>query len=379
MADQIEIGNVSASEVYAKLQESGISQVEAGLLVGQWIVDTFGKGKKVFKYAPPVPEVDAACTSTFAREFAHADWVDGESVVQAETTPGEEGFNARFHKIEADIDALGAETAKSLACISSLRKAVHDALEQVRVAINQLNEDVYACCGGGITTKPGTLPSSVSDLWGQLALQHAGEFELHGQPMVLYSTQKGLVALPKLATVTAHPQIGQRVVAAGKLAALFATHPEIAAQFGTGAVTKSALVQRFGGELAADGRSLVELVAMLPKAASFTSLSALVSAVADLEGAAMRSSPAEASALKTSLGLQSDQAAVADAGVSTLVFLSKTVKTALLEAGITTVRALANAEGDRLLRVLRAAGVDVASAQVVEWGATARTLMGLDG
>lgn len=50
----------------------------------------------------------------FERTCIHRDWVDGEDIVQAGSSPNDEGFNARFHKIEADLDALGGYVNRSL-------------------------------------------------------------------------------------------------------------------------------------------------------------------------------------------------------------------------------------------------------------------------
>ena len=42
---------------------------------------------------------------TYSRtDFAHKDWIDGESIVQA---GGENGFNTRFHACEKEFDKIG--------------------------------------------------------------------------------------------------------------------------------------------------------------------------------------------------------------------------------------------------------------------------------
>lgn len=106
------------------------------------------KSKRVFDYTDPV---DAAqppqCRATFVRSFVHADWIDGESVVQAETTTLEEGFNSRFHKLEKDLDALAADIAKAFVCLGDQRAEVSRAFEEVKTEINRINSDVFECCG----------------------------------------------------------------------------------------------------------------------------------------------------------------------------------------------------------------------------------------
>ena len=81
-----------------------------------------------FDYKFPVPPSDPNAQSKFTRGFAHKDWVDGQDTVQAERTDNEQGFNARLHQIERDLDALGANLATAFACIQILRGQVVQAL-----------------------------------------------------------------------------------------------------------------------------------------------------------------------------------------------------------------------------------------------------------
>jgi hypothetical protein len=89
-----------------------------------------------FNYQFPVPTTDPNCKSTFTRVFHHDDWVDGQDVVQAQQTSEEEGFNARFHKLERDVDALGENLKSAFAAIEILRGQVVAALNDIK---NQFN------------------------------------------------------------------------------------------------------------------------------------------------------------------------------------------------------------------------------------------------
>jgi hypothetical protein len=60
-----------------------------------------------------MPEFDF----TFERRFRHEDWVDNQSRVQA---GGPEGFNQRFHALEADLDAVGAVVNEIRAAMNAL-------------------------------------------------------------------------------------------------------------------------------------------------------------------------------------------------------------------------------------------------------------------
>ncbi|MEQ8764716.1 MAG: hypothetical protein RL885_12370, partial [Planctomycetota bacterium] len=121
-----------------------------------------GKTKRIFAYSEPLAaELPEDCRAQFARGFAHTDWIDGESVVQAEKTSLEDGFNKRFHDIEKDLDALGEDIARAFVCLGKQRSVVSRALDEIRSEINRIHSDLYDCCQdeGGPVFQP--LPGQV--------------------------------------------------------------------------------------------------------------------------------------------------------------------------------------------------------------------------
>jgi hypothetical protein len=98
-----------------------VSKADAAVIVGNWIVENVGRAPRVFLYRTDFPATDTGCTPQFVRSFVHQDWVDGEDVVQAEQTTGEEGFNLRFHRIEGDLDALARDVATAFVCLAVQR------------------------------------------------------------------------------------------------------------------------------------------------------------------------------------------------------------------------------------------------------------------
>ncbi len=103
--------------------------------------------KRVFTYSAPVSATQpAGCQASFTRSFVHTDWIDGESIVQAEQTTIEEGFNSRFHNIENDLDALATDIAQAFVCLGDQRAAISKALDEVRAELNRINADIYGCC-----------------------------------------------------------------------------------------------------------------------------------------------------------------------------------------------------------------------------------------
>ncbi|EKV27257.1 hypothetical protein C882_1759 [Caenispirillum salinarum AK4] len=107
------------------------------------LAEKVGKSKRVFKYGETFDAERAGCSPSFVRSFAHTDWIDGESVVQAETSTIEEGFNSRFHKIEDDLDGLAEDVSKSFGCLADLRAELAERLDELRQEINRVNADLH--------------------------------------------------------------------------------------------------------------------------------------------------------------------------------------------------------------------------------------------
>lgn len=88
-----------------------------------------------------VGTTDPSAIFDFVRSFHHTDWIDGESLVQAGKTPDEAGFNDRFHAIERDLDALGANVQRAIAAIVTLRAQVRLCLNEIVSVVNQKDKD----------------------------------------------------------------------------------------------------------------------------------------------------------------------------------------------------------------------------------------------
>jgi hypothetical protein len=56
---------------------------------------------------------------TYTRTFAHNDWIDGESIVQAS---GENGFNTRFHGCEKEFDTISATFRQVNTALKSIQQ-----------------------------------------------------------------------------------------------------------------------------------------------------------------------------------------------------------------------------------------------------------------
>lgn len=88
-----------------------------------------------FTFQEQLDEQDPECTAKFDRGFEHTDWIDGESVVQAET---DDGFNVRFHKIMEDFDALAADARQGLECTAALRASLFKVIGEAQAELARL-------------------------------------------------------------------------------------------------------------------------------------------------------------------------------------------------------------------------------------------------
>jgi len=190
---QIGMGAQSASAVYTQLMEKGVTATEAGLITSQWIAEIYGIQERHFNYARAFPATVPACgPQHFTAKFKHKDWVDGEDVVQAGSTPGEDGFNLRFHRIETDLKDLGSDVAQAFACMEQMRRDLRALLDEIRVAINHLNQDVYRCCrekGSGY---------SIRDVGKTYTSGHRfmGVTRMGDVQVTLWDTAQGMMVLP---------------------------------------------------------------------------------------------------------------------------------------------------------------------------------------
>lgn len=342
----LDLGGMTPDVVYQKLQAAGVSEVDAGLLVSGWIYQNFGNVQRTFAYAVPFDAVDTNCAAaTFARTFHHADWVDGESVVQAQQTTGEDGFNFRFHQIEGDIDGLAAEIAKLYACVAEMRSQLHDRLEELGAEINRIDADVFA-----LQQRPtGTLPGRYTGLIDSpnfIASTNIGKTNV-----MLWQTQNGMLALPATMPLAGDPVTDQRVQDAADFGRFMAENTDVTAAFGTTGITKEAFVQKFGTDTTASGKTVADVLQNIPDTATFATPQDLTDAVAQSNAASITSSTTNLTGVMGA-ALGTTTANAANAGVDTLTSLTPATRSALTAAGIDTVGKLATANPDDVSKAL---------------------------
>lgn len=138
--------NNSLDDILARAAQLNMNSNQTLDLIWGAIDVVRGKSKRVFSYSDALDAQKLDCESNFNRSFEHQDWIDGESVVQAEQTSLEDGFNHRFHLIEKDLDSLSSNVEKAFACIAGQRSEISGLLAEVRAELNRINSDIHECC-----------------------------------------------------------------------------------------------------------------------------------------------------------------------------------------------------------------------------------------
>lgn len=360
MAD-LQFGGITANQVLSKLTDARVSEDEAKRFVAGWVWENaFGVGRR-FDYVRPFPAMDPVpAPAPFVREFEHADWMDGESAVQAGQTPTEQGFNERFHRIERDLDRLGALEASFAAAVAAMRSSLHDALEDVRAEFNRINADIADLRAGRGT--------SVGPVRFDPGPKFVGTTKFFDKAVQVWQTTDGhTFTIPTVEAVSLPPSAGG--TRAPKVAEVFARDPDIRAAF-PAAVKVGDLVEKFGDRRTADGVLLSDVLAAAPPDQTFANLDAVVTDLADRDAALLRGIGADAG-VRTTLGVAAGQGGTAPA--ARLDGVNSAVGDALGAANLHTVADLAGATPDHLTAAAAARGQALSASQAAAIIARART------
>ena len=82
--DTLQLDGMAISDVMKSIRDTGVGDSEASIILGTWLIQQGARQQRVFNYQIDFPAVETDCVETFTPTFHHTDWVDGESVVQAQ-------------------------------------------------------------------------------------------------------------------------------------------------------------------------------------------------------------------------------------------------------------------------------------------------------
>ncbi|MEU5903555.1 hypothetical protein ABZ780_04155 [Micromonospora sp. NPDC047467] len=371
MASEINYDGMTVTELYEVFTRHGIPPSDASVLVASWIYENVGTAKRVFSYAESFPAVEPGCAPPpFARTFAHTDWVDGEDVVQAGQTPGEQGFNERFHRIEHDLDHLGTDLAKAFTCMAAMRVSLRRLLDEIRAEINRLHSTVHE---NKVTLGPHAI-EQIPNYIGALDFgKYMGTTMFMDKKVSIWQTKAGTIVLPAVETLGVDVVVGPKVRGAAQLARHAAEHSDVRQRFPR-EVKLVEFIRFFGEEELADGRLVRDVLKVLPADTSYPSLDAMFGEVSEREAAIVRTTVGASSAVSAALGIEAELENVADADIAMLAGVPTKARAALTRAGISTLGKLADAKPEQVLAVMKEAGVRADVGDAAEWTGYAQTL-----
>jgi hypothetical protein len=352
--------------------EAASSQSEAYAIVGDYLTQiSAAVTRPPFAYKASFAKSAPGCRSNFVRGFTHRDWRDGQDLVQAEQSAGEDGFNFRFHQIEKDLDALHADIQGAFTCLADQRAALADLLNELKTEINLINLDIgrlQDCC-----RKQSDVVLTRDDI---VEGKFLGGVNWFGKSMHVFATSKGTVLLPKVGPVDGgdgpgDPRI-KRVVALGEI---LEVHKELSRAFRDGPVSRETLIRDFGGFTTDDGVTLKDTLTILAPDSVFASGVELLTAVADREAAAIRTGGRTDRVLTTQFGGRTVVGAVKDQAIEGFDVIPAEERSVLLTSGFETVGSLAGATTKQVVEVLARDGITASPGTVAGWLAAASALI----
>jgi hypothetical protein len=371
-----EIVGINPDELVTRIIDRGVSKYDAAKLVNNLVAIHLGHAPRRFRYSAPVPQAEAlACSPAFARLFAHQDWVDGESVVQAGESADDKGFNWRFNSLAADLDDLNLDAKRLYECLVVVVTAYAAALADVGAELNRLNSDVASLMQRLPAETPWRVDINDSP-------QFLGVRELDGRKVTMWKTDQNVMVLPGVETIALKDTIGQRLETSGLVMRYAATNKDFAKELAGGVAMKD-LAVKFGAEPLGDGRTLEQALAVLPPEASFTTLEAAAEAVNIQEQAFIKSTVGSVEAVSTVTGVTSEgkplTAISATAVAMSVANAPAELTTGLSKAGLNSVEDVAALGSKQLVGKLNAQGVTLSVGQALELSARASMLAKLRG
>lgn len=372
--DTLQLDGMAISDVMKSIRDTGVGDSEASIILGNWLIQQGARQQRVFNYQTDFPAVETDCVETFTPTFHHTDWVDGESVVQAQQSAGEEGFNSRLHKIEQDFAAVRTDLGQVFACLANMRSEIRSLLDELRTQINLINADLFNLAQGRASYEPPSFsPVSYIPPFDATNAHFVGSTKYFDKDVAVWQTSQGTIMLPNVTPTPSNPASDPRVSGTASLAKFMTSNPQFLQQFGGKTVSKADLVKNYGTQTLDNGMTVADAVSILPDTASYPNSDALVSDLAERQAGAIRSSGGS-DVVNAALGVQGAAGAASSAPVTNLPGLSSSAAAALNKGGITTIGQLAAANPTDVNKALSTGGVAMNSGDVAATSALAKTL-----
>lgn len=362
------ISGVSATTLQKALKHEGHTDFQIAGVLGAILAGVSYAQPTAFRFATAVEATDPACAVTYRRTFAHDDWADGRSRVQAGTTPDELGFNARFHELERELDAVADQFGGLGRCVAGLRSDLHGVVRELEATLSDLRRQVSE-----LRREQSPKLPRLED-WAKK--QKVVGYHANEAGMMQILLQKG----EEVAFIDAREFVGNFastfdperdledvVQDLGTITEVLESDAAVRRRLGFGA-TRDELVEEMGGRMfATDGGvvTLAEILADVPGDTGFTSVEELSDAVAS--AAVNRAGGGDAGQVRAEvLGSELQDASVAKvrgAGVGDLVVVSAEVSRTIAAAGYSTIGELAGQSAGSLVKAAAKAGLELTHGQ----------------
>lgn len=415
-----QIGTFKTADLLTRASELNLDTRTTQLVVAKAILENLGRLHNTFGYREPLSPDSPALASAVSRTFEHNDWFDGQSPVQAGETASEEGFNKRFHAIEADLDALATEVKRAFAEMAAFRRQLASMFEDIRAEINRLDGQLVDTTvhplppvftpidprvfpidprvfpvdpTGPITEpfRPGIFqPNDMShriiefadqpgkgSAFGKPATRLSREV-FSGQQVDVWSTDAGMIMVPvQAARVTASGASDGLVRAANAAGWMASNADTVRTAVGDAPFTIEDARSKLGDVVLDDGSKFSDVLAKVPDGTQFATPSDLAAAITDSESAAIVRSGQTLDAIVAAVGFSSGDASLQDVHIDNFRSLDEGQRTALSAAGINTVGALAQADAAAVTNAFAAAGLAADPAGAARVVALGKGLIGL--
>lgn len=399
-----QIGTFKTADLLTRASELNLDARTTQLVVAKAILENLGRLHNTFGYREPLAPDSAALASTVSRTFAHDDWFDGQSPVQAGETASEEGFNKRFHAIEADLDALIAEVKRAFAEMAALRHQLASMFEDIRAEINRLDGQLVDTTVNprpdftvppvftqpidprvfpgfdptvpigpikdpfrpGVIWQPNDMSSRIIEFAGQPGKGSAfgkpatrlSREVFSGQQVDVWSTDAGMIMVPVQSAQVVTGDATHGLMRAANAAGWMASNAEtVRTAVGEAPFTIEDARTKLGDVVLDDGTKFSDALAQVPDGTQFVTPDDLAAAITDSESAAIVRNGQTLDAIVAAVGFSSGDASVQDVQIDSFRSLDEGQRNALSAAGINTVGALAQADTAAVNNAFTAAGL----------------------
>jgi hypothetical protein len=366
---------IDPAPIMDEVLNKGLNKYDAAKLVNNLIAVNLGQSPRHFTFSSALPTANGTPKPSFGGEFSHQDWIDGESVVQASESADDKGFNWRFNTIHDDLGHLNADTGTLAMYLDSLRSAFVQALQDVAAELNRIDSDI-----AGLGTR--VLPQTPWHYGIVDAPQFLGVRDLDGGKVTMWQHDNNVFVLPAVNTVGLKNTITQHLSTGPTIVDYAANDQNFTADVGKG-LTVDQLTAKYGSNPTTDGRTVGQLLSILPPSATFKDTSTLVDNLVTAEQGYIRSTVGSIDAVGAVTGVTNTGAPIS--GVSSQVLAGSVtgaphnLSSAITAAGVGSVADIAKLPAKDLTTALTKAGINLSATQVTQLQVAAKMISGVAG